>query len=526
MKMRQWVLICLRAMPVVLALNGQAVSDAPGQTVHEAEEHAEVGLRFAQRQDLKNAESELRRAVELSPNNPQYLTALGGVLGMQGELEESSSCFEKALKLDPENLVTRRNLASNQWQMDHLDAAEQNLEMILRAKPGDPRTILLLGIVENSMRDYAKAAKLLQSVAELVHQQPESLAALACAYYHTGEKPRARQVLEGLLAQRAEGRGIFLGAQTAADAADYETAEKLFRSIRSTYGNPAAVGYHLALVQYRQDHFEESRRTLLDLLAQGHETVEIYNLLAWCYQKQGESEKAVQTFNEAVKRIPETELDYLKLGLALAKNKYYPTAYEVAKRAVELAPTSEKAYRLKGMVELYNGDYVQAVQSYSQALKLNPDSAEADLGLALAQSKAGMVPEAVATFERGIKRFPRDVYHYTAYARMLRKTGDQTAESRALSLLHTAISRSPWEPQPHFEFGNLLMAKGNAEEAVKELELAARLDPTGGRFHYSLSLAYRRCGRNAEASRELQLFEKLKNEEGDEFYRAAGAIRQ
>ena len=170
-------------MLLFLALGVDAISAAASQAIREAQEHAEAGLRFAQQNDLKHAETELRRAIELAPNNPQYLAGLGGILGMQRKLEESSYFLEKALKLDPEDLVTRRNLASNQWQIGRFEDARQNLQRILKGKPGDSRTILLLGMVEERLKNYAKAVELLQPVAELVKQQPESVAALTHSYY-------------------------------------------------------------------------------------------------------------------------------------------------------------------------------------------------------------------------------------------------------------------------------------------------------------------------------------------------------
>jgi Flp pilus assembly protein TadD len=242
MKIPQWFSSCLRAMPLVLALNVQALSGVPGQAIREAEGHAQAGLRFAEQNDLKNAEAELRRAVDLSPNNPQYLTGLGGILGMQRKLEESTSYLEKALKLDPDNLVSRRNLASNHWQMGHFEDAKLHLRQILRAKPEEPRTTLLLGMVEESLKNYAKAAELLQKVSALVKQQPESVAALSRAYYHRGEKQKARELLDVLLDHPAGPRGILLGAQTASDAEDYKTAEKLLELIQSSYPDRAAVG--------------------------------------------------------------------------------------------------------------------------------------------------------------------------------------------------------------------------------------------------------------------------------------------
>jgi Flp pilus assembly protein TadD len=157
----------------------------PRDKVQEARHHVEVGLQLAQAGDLAKAETELRKALELSPNDPLFLAHLGGVLSMQQRLQDANVYFEKALKLDPDNLVIRRNLAANQWQLGDLQLAKQNLERILKAKPRDPSTILLLGMVAENLKDYRSAAELLSSVQDLVRQRSESIAALARSYYDT-----------------------------------------------------------------------------------------------------------------------------------------------------------------------------------------------------------------------------------------------------------------------------------------------------------------------------------------------------
>jgi len=518
--MKSWrlFLACLCTLSWLLALNLiRAAPVAFGQAGGEAQEHANKGAQFASRNDLKDAEAELRRAVELSPNNATYLTGLGGILGMQRKLEESSVFLEKALKLDPDNIVARRNLASNEWQSGRLEDARQNLERILKVQPQDPRTILLLGMVAESAKEYAKAVKLLGSVPDLVQQQPDSIVALAHAYYRTGEREKARQVLAVLLNHPAWAQGVFRGGQVAADAEDYETAERLLGSIRSAYAEPSTLGYQLALVEYRAGHFDKCQNTLAELLEADHRSVDIYDLLALCYHRQGKSEEAIRTLNESLQRIPHTEADYLKLGDMLLRHRLFMAALVTAKKALETAPNSAKAYRLKGTVELELYYYKDAIQTFSRALQLDPSSAEADLGLALAHWGAGETSEAGAAFEEGLKRFPQDSSHYTKYARFLREraelNGDRTADSQVIAVLQKAISINPSEADPHSELGNFLLTQGKDQQALKELETAAKLDADSSSIRYSLSRAYRRLGRNQEASKAMADYQRLKTKE-------------
>ena len=55
----------------------------------EARSYADRGLELAQSGDLASAESELRQAVKLEPNNPEFLSTLGTLLAMEKKLVEA-----------------------------------------------------------------------------------------------------------------------------------------------------------------------------------------------------------------------------------------------------------------------------------------------------------------------------------------------------------------------------------------------------------------------------------------------------
>ena len=492
------------------------VPDLAAQEKDKAQPFADRGMRLAQAGDLKGAEMELRRAVELAPGNPLHWADLGGVLVMQQRLEEANPYFEKSLKLDPNNIVIRRNLAANQWQLGNLVAARNNLERVLKAQPGDRPTILLLGMVAENGKDYANAAKWLGSVPELVRQRPESTVALARSYYGIQQRRKAQETLKALQSTPTDPQAAFLGGQVAAEAADYETAEKLFTSIFSAYPDRAMLGFNLAQTQYHAGRFGQSQQTLLDLIAAGYETSDIYNLLGWSYQKQDQVKEAVRAFDQAIDLEPSKESNYLDLGSILTNWNLFTVALAVASKGLERIPSSFPLHMLKGMIETRQGYYNEAVKSYGRAVELDPQAPEANRGLAKAQLRAGLSSQAAATFETGLKRFPRDALHYQEYALMLLKAaeaGDVAAESRALSLLESALAIDSSLAEAHYQLGNRALAKSEMKGALDHLEVAARRDPESAKIHYALARAYRRVGREKEASQELQIHERLKAEE-------------
>jgi len=514
--MRQGKSDRIKPIPLTLAIVLLCSAPSMGAQRTTAEEHMLRATNLVQMKDLAGAEEELREAVKLAPGEPRYWAHLGIVLGMRQRLEESADCFELALKLDPTNLEVRRNLAVQEWQLGRLLAADKDIGVVLESDPTDSHAILLRGMVAESSTDYAKAAELLASVWPLVKERPETTAALGHAYYRLGERVKAREALLSLLKQTGNAEGVFLGGQLAFDGGDYATAETLFLAIQQNYPDPVRLGYSLALTQFRDNRFEASRKTLLDLIQAGRETCEIYSLLAACFQKEENYEASAVAFERAINLDPKKEVNYVDLGLVLIRFRRYAAAEAVAERAVKAFPGSSKVREVQGMAEILMQDYASAEKSYASAAGLNSQSAEANLGLAEAQWGAGNVQQAFTTFEEGIKHFPQDALHYQEYGRALLKhaeTGDSVAENQAVTMLTKAIALDSTLSEPHYLLGNLALRKDQTEEARQHLEEASRLNSKGAKIHFALSRAYRRLGRKDEAAREFELFRKLRAQE-------------
>jgi tetratricopeptide (TPR) repeat protein len=489
----------------------------PAPQSSEAERHANKAQELAQAGDLKAAEAELRRAVELAPDAPSYLAALGTVLAMEKKLEESTRVFTRALVIAPHDLTVRRYLAANLWQLHRYPEAKHNLQIILHANPGDRSARLLLGMVAENMKDYATAAKMLGSVPDEVQQRAESVAALARTYYHLGRTAEARATLAQLLSHSAGTQGTFLGGEIADEMGDYETAERMFTSLAAGFPDQAQLTYRIALVRYHAARFFDSQRTLLDFMATGHESAQLYNLLAWCYYKQNRSRDAVEALQRAIALAPTEETSYLDLGQILTENRSLPSALRAAQKAVALFPNSARALALEGVVEAKMGQFTDASASYSRALQLDPSIPDTLLGLAQAQFSAGMDRKASASFETGMKRFPHDARFQSQYAVMLLKQfegGDRVAGTRAERLLTSALAIDPSLAEAHYQLGKIGLRKGETSDALSHLQQAAKLDPRNPEIHFALSRAYRRLGRHEEANQQMDVYQKLANPAG------------
>jgi len=510
-----WLLVAGGGPQAVRSEGGY--QDAPAQSAADAQALAEAGAKLASEGNLREAGILFEKALKLNPNDFVTRRNLAATQWKFGDLNAARQNLEYVLKAKPgdqQSLLLLRNVAAAQWELGDLNAARRNLECVLKGKPGDRPSILLLGMVSEDLKDYSRGAALLSAVPDLVREHSESVAALARCYYRVGKSEQARSELQMMKGSEA----VFLAGEVALDSGDYETAERFWRSIESSYSDRAALGYRLGKTRFLSGRIEESQHTILGLLESGIRSVDLYNLLAWCYERQDRLQDAVTAMEKAIALEPARESNYLDLGSMLQAHQVWKVALEAARRAVAVAPRSIEGYRLKAFLEtkLY-AHFDVARRTFDEAIAKMPDSPEPLRALAVAQWDYGTLRDAAATFEDGLRRFPRNALLYQDYARMLLSPEgggvDDAAKGRAVRLLETALRLDESLPESHCEMGKIALDESRPTEALHHLIRAAELDPNSSRIHYLLGRVYRLIGRPEEVAREMKLSGKLKQEE-------------
>jgi Flp pilus assembly protein TadD len=506
--MRIWrlrlVLGLFPSVLLVLSFHGLA-------QIEDAQSHADAGIQFARSGDLGRAADELRRAVMLAPTNAEFLSTLGTVLAMDKKLEESSAAFRKALQLAPQDSTVRRYLAANLWQLHHYPEAKRELQIILHEHPNDAQSRLLLGMVSENSGDYSTAAKMLSSVPNEVEKRPESLAALARSYYQLREQENARATLQGLSSHAGNAKSLLLGAEIADQGGDYIEAERLLDLI-SEPGN-TDIRFRKATVQYHAGHFGQCQTTLEPLLAGPGVTTQMYNLLGWCYHRLNKPKEATEAFERAIALTPADESNYVDLIKVLQAHNFLSVALDAATHAAALFPNSAAVFNLKGSIESRLSQFTDAIMSYKHSVEAQSSSSEGWLGLGRAQASAGLIPDATSTFTSAIERFPNEARLKVVYAEMLLNHADptdRTARIRVEQLLKQAIANDAKNPEAFFELGKIELHDGRLIHASQHLERAAKLLPESSQVHFVLSHVYRRLNRTADAQREMETYQRLK----------------
>jgi stress-induced-phosphoprotein 1 len=106
--------------------------------------------------------------------------------------------------------------------------------------------------------------------------------------------------------------------------------------------------------------------------------------------KAGDYAKAVEQYEEAVKRNPKDKRAYNNLAASFSKMLKFSEAMKFADKALELDPDFVKAISRKATIYQFTKEYHKAIENYEKILKLDPENKDAKEGIRVTQGKIAM----------------------------------------------------------------------------------------------------------------------------------------
>ncbi|UZQ55026.1 tetratricopeptide repeat protein [Trichothermofontia sichuanensis B231] len=255
----------------------------------------DLGMAYYLNQDYESAISMLNLALALAPDQSLLHYNLGLVFEAIGDTQQAIAAYQQAIVLDNTNVLACNNLGNLFMQAEKLDKAEV---MFRRAIAIDSKffgSYLNLGNVLTLRGDIEAAIKTYQTAISLKHDNPDVHYNLAVAYQHNNEQ---------LLAERYFGNASFY-------AKEYETA----------------IHHYTSYLKHYTSYLKSEK-----------EDLDVYLVLAQCYQQVKQFESAVQLYEEAVKRYSQSLPLYVHWIYTLQNISEPERAIAVAQEASECLP--------------------------------------------------------------------------------------------------------------------------------------------------------------------------------------------
>ena len=450
--LREILLACVAA--ILIAVTWTTAGALVQQTSKRVDEQTHLGMIAAQANDLKEAERHFAAAASLAPSDPSTRNNYGAILLRLGRIVAARNEFEASLKLNPDQPSALTNLAQIYFD---------------RGEPDDLRM----------------ARSLLERAAKIT-SDPEILRALV--------------VTRVKLAQALIEKGLL-----------DEAVAELSVAVASDPKNADAV-LTLSRAQMLKKDIRAAGRTLESAVASGLNDARIYAALAEVYEADGHFENAIPAMRLAVLRDPQNEMYRFRYGLLLTDSHAPGAGIVRLQEALKQFPDSPRLWLALGIAQLTYGQNTEAENSFKRSLALDPKAVPALAYLGVTYVERGLYDKAIGFYERAITLNPQvATLHYLAADTILRTPNADT--TRAEKYLKRAIELDPNLAAAYLSWGRLYVRANQYAEAAPLLERAVSLQPELIEAHYQLSRVLMRLKRTDEATRELETFKRLSENE-------------
>lgn len=408
------------------------------------------------------AAAQLEKLLPSAPQSFEIHELLALVYSAQQLDEKANPHFEKAVRLKPDSAAARANLATNLVRLGKLDRAAEQFQKAVALEPQSFDANHNLGEL------YVRSGKLQQALPFL---------------------EKAQQI----------------------DSSSYDN------------------GYDLALAYLLTGKLADAR-SLVQQLIQRKDSAELHNLLAEIEEKDGQFIAAANEYQNAAHMDP-SESNLFDWGSELLLHRTLDPAIEVFQQAVERYPQSQRLRIALGAALYSRGNYDDAVKSLLQAAALNPSDPRAYPFLAHAyDSSPQQADDVIACFRRFAELQPRSAQAHYFYAMSLWKgKREQNADldlAKIESLLKQAVALDPKLAEAHLQLGNLYSDQKKFAESIPEYKRALALNSGLADAHYRLGQAYVRTGQTPLAKPEFDVYQKLRAQHLADVDKQRADIRQ
>jgi tetratricopeptide (TPR) repeat protein len=408
------------------------------------------------------AAAKLESLLPTVPQSFEVHELLGLVYSAQSQDAKANLHLDKAVRLKPNSTAARTNLGANLMRLGKLDLAEAEFKKAVQLEPQNFDANHNLGEV------YVRSGKLAQAVPYLEKAQRIQPASydngydLALAYVETARLADARLLLHNLLKQKNTAELHNLLAQV-------EEKDKQFVAAANEYETAA--------------HMDPSESNLFDW---GSELL-LHRTL----------EPAIEVFQQATERYPNSPRLLIGLGMALYSRGNYDDAVKFLLRAADLSPSDPSCYFF--LSRAYDSSPIQAddvIQRFRRFAELQPSNARAH-------------------------------YYYAMSLWKGKRAQDPALDLQQIeSLLRKSLALDPAFADGHLQLGNLYSDQAKYAESIPEYQRALELNADLADAHYRLGQAYVRTGDKVRGQEQLQIYQRLREQHLADLDRQRAEIRQ
>lgn len=391
------------------------------------------------------------KALKINPNNVKAWNNKAFALHNLNRLDEAIECYDKSLEIDPNFISSLRNKAFALRTLNRLDEAIECYDKVLKIDPND------FGVWNN------KAFSL--------HELNRSYEAIECY-------DKALKINPNYFEAWAN-KGFTLESLGRLDE-----AVECYNKALEIYPNHPDMLNRLSVIKAQKN---VSVNSLEDALNQAdtyweeedyEKVIEVYDLisdsmpkqpLVWnrkgdAYYQLGRYEEAIECFDKAFEYNPHFPFPLYYKTLSYMNLEDYENAENTVVQALMFFQDDPGFLNNYCVILNKLERYEEAIDIADKALSIDPDSAETYTNKANALEKLGSIDKALKCYDKALKINPNIVDVWLSKANALK---DYERFDEALECYKKALTHFPHNPDILYYMSTLYLIKGDMENSFK-----------------------------------------------------------
>ncbi len=377
---------------------------------HERNPHAHYALALVatQRNQYALAFKALDRASELDPDWDKPYLLRAQILGLQGDQAAADRLLEEAAREHPSPLLLKA-LGRRQMQREDYQAALKTFRKALELAPNDQETLSTVGVLAIQTKKWQLARETWERLTKIGSPERRNE-----ARYFLGQLEELQKHPEGAIAQYQKVTGgRFLGDAKLRQAillgrqGKFDEAARLFREVRLTNPLQAVPTFITEAQLYKEQGQPEKAMAIYnEALAANPGNIDLLYARGLLAADIGDIEQAEKDFRAVLKKKPDDADTLNALGYTLADNNIrLQEAYEYIRKAYEKEPDSAAIQDSMGWI-LYRLGRLEEALKYLRKAAADMEDGEIAAHLGEVLWKLGHKDEARKIWAEAQKKDP------------------------------------------------------------------------------------------------------------------------
>jgi cellulose synthase operon protein C len=412
----------------------------------------------------KGAETILRKAEKVAPENPATSNALGALMLRENRLTEAAGAFESTLRHARDNLPAQMALARIAAMRGQADQVAQWLHKANTSHPRALAPLVVLAQFQLQQQHAKQAVETAQRAANLAPDAPAVLTLLGRAQLADAQTETALKTFKAAAAKAPKDPRYALNVATAQLALkDSKSAQKTLADIVEKHPSFVPAVRALAMTQLQNQDAKAAFETVDKLAAKTNRKAAAEEIRGDIYSQQGHYAEARSAYLQALKLSPSRTLALRAFAVGIRAHSN--NALEPLLAWLRQHPRDASARATLASYYQHTGKMGDAETQYRRALKDSPDNPVILNNLALLVGKKN-VAQALPLAEKANHLAPGNPQIMDTYGWLLAR---QRQPAKALPLLQKAADAQKGNPQIQYHYAKALADTGQGKKAATVL---------------------------------------------------------